>query len=94
MSYVEVRIERIDALTITEVNAYQPRKPFETAKLPPYRLEIVTNDDLALWFDCPQELADMLEVVWLAHEYGRDGEDEAETLADLRAVMAARKARQ
>ena len=94
MTCVEVKVEKIDSLKITDINAYQPRKAWETAKLPPYRLEIVTNDDLTLWFDCPQELADMLEVVWLAHEYGRDGEDEAETLADLRAVMAARSARQ
>lgn len=94
MTCVEVKVEKIDSLKITDINGCQPRRTWETAKLLPYRLEIVTNDDLTLWFDCPQELADMLEVVWLAHEYGGDGEDEAETLADLRAVMVARKARQ
>ena len=93
MTEVEAKGENIDSLKITDINGCQPRRAWETLKLQPYRLEIVTDDDLTLWFDCPQELADMLEVVWLAHKYGGDGEDEAQTLADLRAVMAARKAR-
>ena len=94
MTYVEVKVEKIDSLKITDINGCQPRKAWEMAKLPPYRLEIVTNDELILWFDCPQELADMLELVWLAHQYGGDGESEEATLSGLRAVMAARNARQ
>jgi len=78
---------------VTDTSAL-PRKLWDSHK-PKHCLKIVTDDDFTLSIDMTNaELADMMEMVWLAHEYGGDEDNEEQTLADLRRVMADRKARQ
>lgn len=57
------------------------------------RLLIGAKDGTQIFADAPSELIDLLTMVCDAFAYGEEGDDDEQTLADLRAALLARNDR-
>ena len=93
MATVEVTISEIDIGALDVVEGHTEPRLMSWQKDRPRRLVIEAKDGTRILCDATPEQIDLFEMVWLATNYGTEGEDEEQTLTDLRAAHAAMRAR-
>lgn len=93
MATVDVTIDELDIGALDAVEGYTASRLMSWQKPRAPRLLLQGKDGTKVLADVTAEQIDLFEMVWLATNYGGEDEQEAETLADLRAAHAAMKAR-
>lgn len=93
MATVEVTIPEIDIGALDVVESHTERRLMSWQKERRPRLLIQGKDGTKVLADATPEQIDLFEMVWRATNYGTEGEDEEQTLADLRAAHTAMRAR-
>ena len=89
MAFFEAKVDELDIGNLDLIGDHCERGWRENRR----RLVFEAKDGTRIFADASQEAVDMLCMVWAALEYGGDGDDDEQTLADLRRVMASRQAR-
>ena len=90
MATTEIDITELEIGAIDQIEGFTPRAWSKSA---PEQLRITAKDGTKITADAPKLLIDLLEMVWQATQYGGEGEEDQQTLADLLRVKADRDAR-
>ncbi len=90
MAYTEVEITELDIGAFDTIDSCAP---YSWRKPAPEKLRITAKDGTKIVMDAPKLLIDLLEMVFLATEYGGEGGEYQQTLTDLLRVKADRDAR-
>ncbi len=97
MAYAEINIPRLDIGAVESVEGFRGGWSFVPMEQRPLRLAILAADGTRIEADMPRhappDAIDVMEFVWLCIGFGGEGEDYEHAMADLRAAMAAQKAR-